>query len=132
MINVVVVDDSPEYRELLNTTLELDGEIIVIGQAANGLEALTLCDMAVPDVVLMDCNMPFCDGIAGTMLIKTRYPAVKVLVMTSIETEQNLSKALESGADGYFLKGIETSKLKAAIKNAVNGEPMFDKEIWIL
>ncbi|HEX3045422.1 MAG TPA: response regulator transcription factor, partial [Bacillota bacterium] len=115
----------------LFTTLENDEEILVIGQAANGFEALTLCDMSVPDVVLMDVKMPLCDGISGTMLIKTRYPAVKVLVMTSIETEQNLFKALESGADGYFLKGIETTKLKAAIKNAVNGESMFDKEVFI-
>ncbi|HEX3048678.1 MAG TPA: response regulator transcription factor [Bacillota bacterium] len=131
MIHVVLVDDSPEYREILNTTLEWDEEIMVIGNATNGFEALTLCDMSVPDLVLMDFLMPLCDGITGTKLIKERYPAVKVLVMTGLGNEQNLSKALESGADGYFMKGIETPKLRDAIKDTVAGKSTIDEDIFI-
>jgi DNA-binding NarL/FixJ family response regulator len=131
MINVVLVDDSPEYWEILHTTLEFDEEILVIGSAANGFEALTVCDMAVPDLVIMDYLMPLCDGIAGTKIIKDRYPTVKVLVMTGLGNEQNLSKALECGADGYFLKGIETPKLRETIKNTVIGAPTTGKDIFI-
>jgi DNA-binding NarL/FixJ family response regulator len=79
----------------------------------------------------MDLVMPECDGIKATSLIKNKYPDVKILVMTSFENEGNLLKALDAGANGYFLKGIETPKLREAIKNVMNDVTSVDKEIFI-
>jgi DNA-binding NarL/FixJ family response regulator len=131
MIQVLIVDDSPELRELLRTTIEIDPELISIGEVGNGYEALSFCEIVVPDLILMDLMMPNCDGIKGTGLIKHIFPMVKVLVMTGTATEHNLHKALEAGADGYFLKGIETPKLRKTIKNTINGIPTIDKEVFI-
>jgi DNA-binding NarL/FixJ family response regulator len=131
MIQVLITDDSQELRELLKTTIEIDPDIVVIGEAGDGYEALSFCEIVIPDLILMDMIMSQCDGIKGTKLIKERFPQVKVLVMTGLGNEQNLSKALESGADGYLVKGIETPKLRDAIKNTVNGVTTIDEGIFI-
>lgn len=131
MIKVLVTDDSPEYREALKITIDIDEELIVIGFANDGYEALAQCEALVPDIVLMDYIMSKCDGLQGTRIIKERFPAIKVLVMTSFATNANLSQALAVGADGYFLKGIETPKLKQAIKNTINEIPTIDQDIFI-
>jgi DNA-binding NarL/FixJ family response regulator len=131
MIEVLVVDDSPEYRDILKTTIDMDKELEVVGMANDGLEALYQCEVLSPKLVIMDFLMDKCDGLKGTRMIKRRFPAIKVLVMTSIGNEQNLSKALEFGVDGYFVKGIETPKLKQAIKNTIHGIPTIDQDIFI-
>jgi DNA-binding NarL/FixJ family response regulator len=131
MIQVLIVDDSAEFRELLKTTIESDPDIISIAEVGNGYEALSYCEIIIPDLILMDLKMPVCDGIKGTGLIKQVYPMVKVLVMTGFETEQNLLKALSAGADGYFLKDIEAPKLLDTIKNTINGVTTVDKEVFI-
>jgi DNA-binding NarL/FixJ family response regulator len=131
MIHILLVDDSPEYRELLKTSIDLDKELEVISMAGDGYEALSHCEISLPDLVIMDLNMDKCNGIKGTKLIKERFPSVKVMVMTGLETEQNLYKALEAGADGFFLKGVETPKLRQAIKNIINGVQTINTEIFI-
>ncbi|MCL6590694.1 MAG: response regulator transcription factor [Firmicutes bacterium] len=131
MIQVLIVDDSPEYCELLKTTLNQDLEIFPIVEANNGYDALEFCEIVTPDIILMDLLMAECDGIKGTTIIKNKFPDVKIIVMTSVENEGNLQKALEAGANGYFLKGIETPKLREAIKNVMNGVTTIDKEIFI-
>ena len=131
MIELLIVDDSPEYCELLKTILDHDPEIFPVGEANNGYDALEFCEIFLPDIILMDLMMPECDGIKGTTIIKNKFPDVKIIVMTSIENDGNLQKALEAGADGYFLKGIETPKLREAIKNTLNGVTTIDKEIFI-
>jgi DNA-binding NarL/FixJ family response regulator len=131
MIEVLIVDDSPEYCELLRTTLDHDPEIFPVAEANNGYDALEFCEIILPDIILMDLLMPECDGIKGTTIIKNKFPDVKIIVMTSIENESNLLKALDAGANGYCLKGIETPKLREAIKNVMNGVTTVDKEIFI-
>jgi DNA-binding NarL/FixJ family response regulator len=131
MIEVLVVDDSPEYRDILKTTIDLDKDLEVVGLANDGYEAVSQCEALAPKLVIMDYLMDKCDGLKGTRMIKSRFPTIKVLVMTSIGNEHNLSQALEFGADGYFVKGIETPKLKQAIKNTINGIPTIDQDIFI-
>lgn len=131
MIHILIVDDSPEYREILKTSIDLDKDLEVIGLASDGYEALAQCEALAPKLVLMDYMMNHCDGLQGTRMIKERFPAIKVLVMTSFGNEANLSQALAYGADGYFLKGIETPKLRQAIRNTVNGVPTIDGDIFI-
>jgi DNA-binding NarL/FixJ family response regulator len=131
MIRMIIVDDLLEYLEILKNTLELDREIKVVGAATNGYEALTLCEVKAPDMVLMDYIMPVCDGGWGTMLIKERFPQIKVLIMTGFGNKNDLMKALEYGADRYLMKLVETPKLWDAVKNAMNGVTTIDPEIFI-
>lgn len=121
MIKAIIVDDQVILRESLKLIVEQDSEIKVVGLGGNGKEALTLCDQLVPDVVLMDIMMPGCDGVEGTKLIKSKYNSTKVIILTTFNDEENISKALKNGADGYVLKDIKPDELILAVKSVAKG-----------
>lgn len=121
MIKVLVVDDQVILRESLKFIIEQDSEINVVGLAGNGKEALNLCRELVPDVVLMDIMMPICNGVEGTKLIKSQFSAVKVIILTTFNDDENISKAIKNGADGYVLKDIKPDELILAIKSVSKG-----------
>ena len=121
----------PNIANFLKTTLDLDPEMVAVGEVYDGNDALEFCEIITPDIILMDLMMPNCDGITGTKIIKEKFPMVKLLVMTCSGNEDNLPKALKAGADGYFVKGIGTPKLRDAIKNTMNGVKTIEKEIYI-
>lgn len=129
MVKVLVVDDQPILRESLKFIIEQDPEIGVVGCAANGKEAFELCQTTIPDVVLMDLMMPICDGVAGTELIKSKYPSVKVLILTVYGDHENVAKALKKGAEGYILKDIEPHGLRQAIKSMAEGVPVVHQDV---
>ncbi len=116
MIKLVLAEDQVVVREGIKKLLEEDEEIDVVGCAGNGNEALELCDAFAPDVVIMDINMPVCDGVEGTRLIKQKYPSVKILILTMYNDDDNICRAMENGADGYVLKGIRPEDFISAIK----------------
>ena len=121
MINLVLVDDSAIIRKSLQTIVEQDREIKVIGNAANGKTAAALCASLRPDLVLMDIRMPVCDGVEGTRLIKQLNRAIKVLILTIFNDDAYIAAAIRHGADGYLLKDTEDTVLLAAIKNVIKG-----------
>lgn len=121
MIEIVLVDDQPSFSEALKYTLEKSGEVLVVGCASNGYEALELCKKHNPDAVLMDLQMPDCDGIEGTLLIKNYDSQIKVIILTTFNDDLDITRAIQNGADSYVLKEIETAELMTVIKSVSNG-----------
>jgi NarL family two-component system response regulator LiaR len=128
-IRVLIVDDHPMVRQGLRTFLELHDEIEVMGEAANGLEAVELVRQLLPDVVLMDLVMPHLDGIAATRQIRALSPTTQVLALTSFAEDDKVFHAIEAGALGYLLKDVNPDDLVKAIQAAQRGEVQLHPDI---
>lgn len=121
MIKVLITDDQLILKEGIKYILEHDSEISVVGFAENGKDALDMCDRHLPDVVLMDIVMPGVDGVEGTRLIKEKHSQIKVIILTTFNDDENITRALQNGADGYMLKDSKPEELILAIKAATKG-----------
>lgn len=130
MIRVVLVDDETLLCESLKVSIQQDSEIEVVGIATNGFEALKLCDEELPDLVIMDLEMPECDGVKGTKLIKKKHPNIKVVILTTFNDDQNVSQVFKNGANGYILKSIKASELGEALKSVVRGLNVIKDDIF--
>mgnify|MGYP001797938940 CR=1 FL=1 len=115
MINVLVVDDQNLTHKLIETYLQPEQEIIIVGFASNGQDAIEQIRNLQPDVVLMDVEMPKLDGLAATKIITEKFSATKVLILTVHDNEEHLSQAMENGAKGYLLNTTTPQELKNAI-----------------
>ena len=104
MIRVLVVDDHAILRDGIRSLLESQDDIIVVGEAENGLDALELVRRAQPEIVLMDLSMPQMNGLEATRNIKEQFPDVKVLILTQHDSREYIAPALQAGAAGYVLK----------------------------
>ena len=104
MIRVLVVDDHAILRDGIRSLLENQEDIIVVGEASDGTEALESVGKLLPDIVLMDISMPKTNGLEATRLIKERFPQVKVLILTQHDNREYIAPALGAGASGYVLK----------------------------
>ncbi|WP_410788285.1 response regulator transcription factor [Kribbella sp. C-35] len=122
MIRVLVVDDHPVVRSGLSGMLSVTDDISVVGEAGDGSEALALVESTRPDVVLMDLRMPRMDGVAATGAIVSGYPATRVLVLTTYDTDSEILHAVEAGAAGYLLKDTPHADLLNGIRAAARGE----------
>jgi DNA-binding NarL/FixJ family response regulator len=129
MIRVLVVDDQDIVRHGLGVILAHQPGIEVSGYAADGIEALELVAARPPDVALMDLKMPRLNGIHATRQIVDRYPAVKVVVLTTYDTDEWLFDAIRAGASGYLLKDSDSHAIVAAIRGAVEGEISIDPAV---
>jgi NarL family two-component system response regulator LiaR len=121
-IRVLIVDDHGVVRQGLRMYLALDPELEVVGEAANGAEALRLTHELEPDVVLMDLLMPVMDGIAATEAIRRELPEVEVIALTSVLEDSAVYGAMRAGAMGYLLKDTKADDLCLAIKAAAAGQ----------
>jgi DNA-binding NarL/FixJ family response regulator len=124
-VRVVVADDHPVYRgglELLLSTVE---GIDVVSNAANGVEAIARCAELMPDVVVMDLNMPEMDGVAATRAIRAAQPSVAVLVLTMHDDDESVFSAVQAGARGYLLKGADQVEIERAIWAVAQGGVIF-------
>ncbi len=130
MIKVVLADDQLLFREGIKKILEHDREIKVVGCAENGKEAFKLCEQFSPDVVLMDIEMPVCDGVEGTRLIKSKCMHTKVVMLTVFSDDEKTQNALNYGADGYILKDINQEKLVLTVKGVAAGLGIMHKDIY--
>jgi DNA-binding NarL/FixJ family response regulator len=128
-ITVLIVDDHAVVREGLRTFLELQDGIEVVGEAADGVEALELAARLQPHVILMDLVMPRLDGITAMREVRERSPHSRVIVLTSFLDDERLMPAIEAGADGYLLKDVEPAELARAIRTAQAGEAMIDPTV---
>lgn len=130
LIKVLITEDKRLIGEGFKFIIESDEEINVVGLALNGYEALEMCKIHKPDLVLMDLKMPCCDGIEGTKLIKSFSANIKVLVLTTFDDDEMVSAALKNGADGYILKDINAEKLISTIKGTVEGLNVIDENVY--
>jgi DNA-binding NarL/FixJ family response regulator len=122
MIRVLIVDDHPVVRDGLRGMLAGEADLQVVGEAADGAEAVRLTERERPDVVLMDLQMPQMDGATATAEITARFPASRVLVLTTYDTDADILRAVEAGATGYLLKDAPRERLFPAIRSAARGE----------
>lgn len=120
-IKVLIVDDQLLVRQGLATLLALEEDLEVVGQAGDGEEAISQVGFLQPDVVLMDMRMPKKTGVEATQEIQKRYPAVKVLVLTTYDEDDLIVGALKAGAAGYLLKDSPSEKLATAIRAVKEG-----------
>jgi DNA-binding NarL/FixJ family response regulator len=118
MIKVMIVDDQQLLLDLLSHMLSNADDIDVVATGRDGNQAITLDKSRRPDVILMDIQMPNCDGIEATERIKANHPEVKILILSSSSEDLDVHKALQSGADGYILKTIREDELIAVIMSA--------------
>ncbi len=125
---VLIVDDHSIVREGLCTLLSEEAEIEVVGEAANGAEAVKLVATRHPHVVLMDLVMPEVDGIEAIRRIRARKYACEILVLTSFGDDQHVRDAIQAGATGYLLKDVLKADLLRAIHAAARGEPTLHPE----
>jgi len=128
-IRVVIADDQALFREGLRTLLSTRAEVEVVGEAANGLEALALAAQQQPAVVLMDLQMPIMDGLQATLRMRERHPDVPVLVLTTFDDDASLFGALRAGAAGYLLKDVSSDTLVGAIQAATRGESFLQSTV---
>lgn len=119
---IVIADDHSMIREGLKQLLEMDGDVEVVGEAANGIECLDVLEKIIPQVLLLDINMPNMNGLEVLEKIKENNINVKVIILTVHNEIEYLLKAVEFGINGYILKEADSSELKKAIYNVINGE----------
>jgi two-component system response regulator DegU len=120
-IRILLVDDHQLFREGLRRILELESDITIVGEAANGIEAMTSVARLRPDVILMDINMPECNGVEATKRIKQEVPDLAILVLTIHDDSEYLFEVLRAGACGYLLKDVEPARLIEAIRTVARG-----------
>jgi DNA-binding NarL/FixJ family response regulator len=129
VIGVLVVDDHRLVRAGLSTLLGATPDVEVVGEAANGEEAVNIADQRSPDVVLMDISMPVLDGVAATQQIVAAHPDTRVVALTSFSDDRRVSDILAAGAVGYVLKDTEPDELVAAIRAAAGGQVPIDPRV---
>ncbi len=117
-IRILIVDDHAVVRQGLKMFLKPDRDLQVVGEAADGAEAVQLARELKPDVVLMDLLMPVLDGIAATAAIRRELPETEVLALTSVLEHASITSAIGAGAIGYLLKDTQAADLRRAIKSA--------------
>lgn len=120
-IRVLVVDDHKVVRKGLRTFLSVQDDLVLVGEAGNGEEAIEQCAALSPDVVLMDLKMPVMDGPTAIARINERFPDVKIVALTSFDDGTIAQRALEAGAIGFLFKDVEEDELISAIRFASQG-----------
>jgi DNA-binding NarL/FixJ family response regulator len=128
-VRVLLVDDQALFREALATLLAVRDEVEVVGEAADGAEALDRAAALHPDVVLMDLRMPRLDGIAATRRLRAAQPDVQVLALTTFDTDEEVFAALRAGAVGYLLKDVSSQRLVEAVLAAARGESVLQPSV---
>ena len=128
-IKVLITDDQLILAEGIKSVLETDERIEIVGLAQDGFEALEFVAEKSPDVVLMDIRMPNMNGVVATQRIKSEYPEVKVVVLTTFDDSDYILSALNNGASGYLLKDIGSTALIDAVKNAYAGDTILPAKV---
>jgi DNA-binding NarL/FixJ family response regulator len=126
MIRVLLADDQRLFREALALLLSVQDDVQVVGEAADGAQAVDLAGRAAPDVVLMDLRMPVMDGPTATRHIRANHPQVQVIALTTFDDDADVFSAIRAGAIGYLLKDVSSERLMEAVRAAVRGESVLE------
>ena len=129
MIRVLLADDQRIVREGLETLLGLFEDVVVVGTASDGEEAVELVATARPDVVLMDLRMPRCDGVEATRRILQGHPGIKVLMLTTYADDRSVIDALRAGARGYLTKDAGAKEIEQALHQVMDGQAAIDPAV---
>ena len=121
MIRILIVDDQPIFRQGLAALLNIESDFDVVGQAENGQEAISLTKQLKPDVILMDVQMPICDGVEATRKINQDFPWIKILVLTTFDNDDYIWASLQAGALGYLLKRTPAEQMAISIRSVYRG-----------
>ncbi len=129
MIRLIIADDQALVRDGLKMIIDLEDDFKVLALAADGQEAINLTQKLIPDLILMDINMPNISGIEATRKIKALYPSVRILVLTTYDGGTWIQDAIDAGADGYLLKDTRREELVQAIRGTVEGKNYIDPNV---
>ncbi len=128
-ITILLVDDQRLMRDGLRTLLELEDDLTVVGEAANGEEALAQFAQWRPMIVLMDVRMPGMDGVEATRRLHEQWPTVKVIILTTFDEDEYIFEGLRAGALGYLLKAVSGDELAHAIRTVAAGQALIDPAV---
>ena len=129
-IKILLVDDHVIVRQGIRSYINLEPERYeVVGEANDGVDALNELTSKIPDIILMDINMPQKDGIKTTKEVKKKYPDIKILALSMLSESQHIKAMIRSGADGYLLKNVSPEELFKAIDQIIAGKTYFSFEV---
>ncbi|HEX4705379.1 MAG TPA: response regulator transcription factor [Pseudonocardiaceae bacterium] len=128
-ISLLIVDDHPVVRDGLSSLFARDPGFAVLGEAADGAEAVRLAGELRPDVILMDLRMPGMDGVTAITQLTQQGTTARVLVLTTYDTDSHVLPAIEAGATGYLLKDAPRDELLRAVRAAANGEAVLSPSV---
>jgi DNA-binding NarL/FixJ family response regulator len=121
-IRMILVDDQLLFRRGLRALFEEEEDFEIVGEASDGREAIDLARTTRPDAILMDINMPICNGVEATRIIKAEQPDVKIVALTVSDDDQDLFEAIKAGAQGYLLKDLRPEELFEMLRAVMRGE----------
>lgn len=128
-IRVLLVDDQALFREGLSTLLSVHPDLLIVGEAADGEEAISQARALQPDLVLMDLRMPRLDGVTATRRLREIRPSSRVIILTTFDDDEYVFDGLRAGAAGYLLKDVSSEKLVEAIRATARGESFLQPAI---
>ncbi|MEU7849538.1 response regulator transcription factor [Micromonospora parva] len=128
-IRMVLADDQTLVRAGFRGLLDHSDDLEVVGEASNGAQAVEMVAATRPDIVLMDVRMPVLDGVKATAAIVERFPAVRVIVLTTFELDEYVFEALRAGASGFLLKDIEPDELRQAVRVVAGGDMLISPRV---
>jgi DNA-binding NarL/FixJ family response regulator len=128
-MKIIICDDQAIVRDGLEMLLKLEPDINVVGMAEDGAVAVEMVAQKAPDLVLMDLKMPIMNGVEATRQIRTKYPEVKVLVLTTYDGDEWVFDAIKAGASGYLLKDTPRDEVIKAIRGTVTGKTYVDPSV---
>jgi DNA-binding NarL/FixJ family response regulator len=129
IIRILIVDDQLLLRQGLQTLLEMEPDIQIIGQAGDGHAAFEMVAQHLPDVVLMDIRMPRLNGVQATKQIREKFPQTQVIILTTFDDDEYVFEGLRAGAMGYLLKDVSAEELTDAIRRVAHGEALIQPSI---
>lgn len=121
-VRILIVDDHVALRVGLAAMLSSHPHLQVVAEAADAAEAIAACKQHIPDIVLMDLRIPAGGGVEATLAIRQHWPAIRVLVITTYDGDEDIHRAIQAGASGYLLKGLTSAELITAIEAVQRGE----------
>lgn len=128
-ITVMIVDDHPVFRQGLRNVLDVHDDLCIVGEAANGLEAIERTQELHPDVVLMDINLPVLNGLQATRRLKERCPQVNVIMLTAYDDEEQVYHAIRAGASAFHAKDVSPERLVSVIRYVSQGHYVIGDEV---
>ncbi|GAA4742640.1 response regulator [Actinomycetospora chibensis] len=128
-VRLLLVDDQALFREALATLLGVRDDVVVVGEAGDGEEAVRRAAELAPEVVLMDLRMPVLDGVAATRRLRAEQPEVRVIALTTFDDDEDVFAALRAGAVGYLLKDVSSARLVEAVLTAAAGGSVLEPSV---